>query len=311
MSMPRRCIVCGSTTFRPFLGRCRDRMFEGSETFSYERCASCGLVRQHPQLSDKQLKAYYPSRAYYAYQEQASPGFFDRIRSYLLAHYYHPTILTRLITALIPNVPAIPSFVRRGRVLDVGCGTGDTLVSLRSLGWDVYGLDIDESAVKIARRRGLKNASRGHWQNIAKFPDGFFDAVRLYHVIEHLDDPGRCLSLIRKKLKAGGELLVGTPNAGSAVARTFGTYWYNLDAPRHLFLFRPDNLSRLLRSTGFTISSIQFCSAGGILGSVGYLFHRELLSWAWLVMLVYPIDWLLDKLRLGDIFVIRARKGQS
>lgn len=309
MNVAVGCFVCGSRVFKSFVNGARDRMFGDKEPFSYELCAKCRLVRQNPQISPKKLKVHYPSSSYYAYQKQTSRGIFDRIRSYLLKHYYQPSLISAFVTLFIPNVPAIPSYVGKGRVLDVGCGTGDTLMALASLGWDVYGLDIDANAVRIARKRGLTNVSKGYYQDIARFPNGFFDAIRLYHVIEHLNDPVGCLTLIRRKLKADGELLVGTPNAASFAAKMFGSFWYNLDAPRHLFLFTPNNLARLVKATGFTVSAVRFCSAGGIVGSLQYLLGVPLLSHAWLVMLVYPIEWILDKIGLGDVFVIRARRS--
>lgn len=314
MSVSTRCIACGFGIWHPY-AVARDRMFNRREPFYYQQCERCGLIRQHPRISLVRLKSHYPSSDYYAYKDEPSPGFFDRLRHYLLGRYYQPTLASSLLTLIIPNVPAIPSFVPGGRLLDVGCGTGDTILELKSLGWDVYGMDIDANAVKIAHKRGLGNVSYGSYQDIARFPDRFFDVIRLYHVIEHLDNPRLCLSIIRKKLKPGGELVVGTPNAGSVAAKVFGSYWYNLDAPRHIFLFTPKNLEKMLTATGFSVSSVGFCSAGGVLGSLQYLarekLHRagfELLSHSWLVMLVYPVEWLLDKCRLGDVFIISARK---
>lgn len=311
MSTSVRCMACGASVFEPFIRTDRDRMLGIKGTFSYEQCTTCGLIWQNPRLSPQKLKAHYPPSSYYAYQEQESRGVFDRIRNYLLNHYYRPTLVSSLVTLFIANVPAIPSYVPKGRVLDLGCGTGDTLVALMSLGWEVYGMDIDENAVRIANTRGLKHVSKGYYQDIARFSDEFFDSIRLYHVIEHLDNPMACLTLIRKKLKPNGELLVGTPNPGSAVAKLFGRYWYNLDAPRHLFLFTPDNLSQLIKKKGFSVSSLRFCSAGGIVGSIQYLLDLPLLSRGWIVMLVYPIEWVLDKLGWGDVFVIHARKADA
>ncbi len=308
------CIACGVGSFRPFI-IARDRMFGGRHKFLYQRCDHCGILRQQPLLSEIQVKRYYPSRNYYSYQKDIQKGLFDRIRQYLLIHYYAPTLITRFMTMIIPNVPAIPAVVKNGKVLDIGCGAGDTLLSLKSLGWNVYGLDIDSSAVRAANRRGLKNVSYGSFRDMKKYPNSFFDAIRLYHVIEHLNDPQRCLSLIFKKLKKGGELIIGTPNAKSVVARIFGVYWYNLDAPRHAYVYTPEALSKMLTRHGLIPSMCAFCSAGGIVGSLQYVVREkmpirtiDLLSRAWLVMLVYPFEWLLDKIRIGDIFIIRAEK---
>lgn len=297
------CMVCGASIYRPFTAA-PDRMFGGKEVFSYLRCLGCGLVMQQPKISARELKKHYPSSKYYSYQEQEF-GLFDRIRSYLLKHP------RALLARILPKVPAIPSQVKGGKILDVGCGTGETIAQLGELGWNVYGLDIDKNAVSAANRHGLENVSYGSWQEMKKFPDNFFDAIRLYHVIEHLDDPAECLALIRRKLKAGGELLVGTPNAASFAAKIFRSFWYNFDSPRHLFLFTPNNLTRLVKAKGFSVSTVRFCSAGGIVGSLQYLLSVPLLSRAWLVMLIYPIEWLLDRLGWGDVFVLHARKATS
>ena len=130
-------------------------------------------------------------------------------------------------------------------------------------------------------------------------------------MIEHIDNPSLCLSLIRKKLKKRGELLIGTPNINSPLASIFGSYWYNLDTPRHLFLFSPQTLGKLLNKNNFVIKKIEFCSAGGIPGSlqyvIGNLLNRKIdLIKIPIVLLFYPLEWFLNRLEVGDIFVVRA-----
>ena len=108
------------------------------------------------------------------------------------------------------------------------------------------------------QKRGLTNIKLGGYEKIEDFPDNYFDCIRLYHVIEHLPNPHHCLQLIYKKLKRGGEIVLGTPNAKSMVSKIFGIHWYNLDVPRHLFVFSPDTLSRLVDKAGFSQISVSF-----------------------------------------------------
>ena len=187
--------------------------------------------------------------------QQQKKVFFGELRSFLISH------------RLFGLVPAMPS-QKVGRILDIGCGSGDTLALLKSVGWDVYGLDIDAAAIRAAHKRGLKNVSLGTYENLKKHPDNFFEAIRLYHVIEHLNDPNNCLRLAYKKLKPGGELIIGTPNVGSLVARIFRRYWYNLDCPRYLHLFTPKTLRTLARKNKFYRHETTFVSAGGWVGSI-------------------------------------------
>lgn len=267
--------------------------------FSEYRCNNCGLVKLDSQPSN--LKKYYPTKNYYSYAAKSRKSFLGWLRSFLILH------------RLFGFVPAMPG-QKTGRILDIGCGSGDTLLLLKSVGWDIYGLDIDPGAIRIARKRGLKNISLGTYESVAKYPDNFFDAIRLYHVIEHLDDPNNCLRLAYKKLKPGGELIIGTPNVHSLVARIFKQYWYNLDCPRHLYLFTPKTLGALASKNKLDGHETTFASAGGWVGSIQYVLEQltrkdiDLINRQWLVIACYPLEWVLDRLRLGDVFVLTASK---
>lgn len=309
--MIKSCIICGHSKSIP-LYVTRDRMFDFSGKFFLKKCAECSLAFLDPQPSQSKIKKYYPSKVYYAYNRSSKKGFFEMLREYLVNHYYSPDLLSRLITTFIKDVPAMPSYVKKGKILDVGCGTGDTLILLKKLGWDIYGIDMDKNAISIGKKRGLKNLKLGTFKDLDKYPDNFFDAIRLYHVIEHLDDPALCLRLIRKKLKRNGELIIGTPNMDSIISKLFKSHWYNLDSPRHFYLFSPVTLGRLVEKERFIIKKIEFFSAGGIAGSIQYqladVFGRkiDLIHSLPVVLLFYPCEWVLDKLFLGDIFTLKA-----
>lgn len=299
---------------RSFRFVAHDRMFHLPGNFQVYTCLACGLTYIGNPPKSEEIGTYYPKTRYYSYRDQDDDGFFGALRNYLLLHYYKPTIWSRLLTGFIPNVPAIPTYQKNGKIFDIGCGTGGTLISLGKLGWTTYGVDMDASAIAIAKTKGVEYAYVGTYEILKRFPDNYFDAVRLYHVIEHLYDPGDCLRLIRKKLKQNGELIIGTPNSDSLVSTIFGTYWYNLDVPRHLVLFNPKTLESTIKKIGFRLSKREFCSAGGILGSLGYILSANLhknisfLENQLFVILMYPVEWILDKLSLGDVFVVRARK---
>lgn len=315
MKKTNACNLCGSSESISLYSS-SERMFGYGGKFFLRRCSKCSLSFLDPQPSGSQLKKYYPSKDYYIYNRSSKRGMVEIIREYLISHYYSPNFLSLIVSTFIKNVPAIPSYVKSGKILDLGCGTGDTLVLLKKLGWDVYGMDIDERAISTGEKRGLDNLKLGTYRDIDKYPDNYFDAIRLYHVIEHLDDPELCLSLINKKLKKNGELIMGTPNIESLISKIFGQYWYNLDSPRHLFVFSPLTLGKLVEKNGFSVSKIEFCSAGGIIGSIQYfindIFDRkiDLIHKFSLIILFYPLEWVLDKFNLGDVFTIRAFKNE-
>lgn len=307
----KSCIVCGASQFE-FLYNSRDRMFDLSGEFTVTKCKKCSLLFLNPQPGQTVLKKYYPSKKYYSYSDNRTKGIFERLREYLVNHYYSPNIWSRLISTIVHNVPAMPSYVSNGKILDIGCGAGDTLILLKNLGWNTYGVDMDSHAIENAQKRGLSQVKLGTYEYLSNYPDNFFDAIRLYHVIEHIDNPSMCLKLIQQKLKNNGELIIGTPNSQSVLSHIFRSNWYNLDTPRHLFLFSPSNLKTLVWKNGFTTQKIEFCSAGGIPGSIQYwlgeISHKKmnLIHNMFFVLFFYPLEWLLDKFSLGDVFVLRA-----
>jgi 2-polyprenyl-3-methyl-5-hydroxy-6-metoxy-1,4-benzoquinol methylase len=129
-------------------------------------------------------------------------------------------------------------------LLDVGAGSGDFMSRMEKLGWEVRGVEPDPVAVGRGRARGLQ-IHQGDLAG-AGFAHEEFDAITLAHVIEHVHDPVGLLARCRRLLKPNGRVVMLTPNTASRGHRHFGRDWLSLDAPRHLHLFNPENMRRLL-----------------------------------------------------------------
>ena len=136
-----------------------------------------------------------------------------------------------------------------GRVLEVGCGRGQNLVRLRDAGWEVVGQEIDANGAAIAAARGIEVHAESI-ENVDLAPSSF-DLLIVNHVIEHMRDPMRDMRAASRLLKAGGRLVCVTPNARSMAHRMFRSNWFDLDTPRHLFLYSESSLGVVLRSAGF------------------------------------------------------------
>ena len=137
----------------------------------------------------------------------------------------------------------------KGRLIDVGCGNGDTLRFAEQLGWRALGIELDAAAVGAARQRGL-TVVEGGYEELAQY-QGLADCVVCSHVLEHVHHPLRLLKLLAGALKPNGLLLIAAPNASSYLRDHYGEYWRGLEAPRHLAI--PDALWLVdtLRSVGF------------------------------------------------------------
>ena len=129
----------------------------------------------------------------------------------------------------------------RGRLLDVGAGRGRFVASARAAGWDASGLEpFPRGAAPFVDAIALEDATYEE-----------LDAITLWHVLEHLDDPAAALARLRGWLRPGGTLVVGVPNLDSLQARLGGPRWFHLDLPRHRTHFTARGLHAALSRAGF------------------------------------------------------------
>lgn len=138
-----------------------------------------------------------------------------------------------------------------GRLLDAGAGRGRFVRAAARGGYEAFGIEPSQRGSAAARSIGA-DVRRATLED-AEIAAGSLDVVTLWHVIEHLEDPGRALDRIHGWLRPGGGLLVGTPNLSSWQARVGGERWYHLDLPRHRVHFTAAGLHILLRDHGFDV----------------------------------------------------------
>jgi len=146
--------------------------------------------------------------------------------------------------------------------LDVGCGDGRFLRLLERRGVPreaLYGLELDRNVVDSLRNSGYSGVFCERAEDAASLPEGSIDLVTMFHVIEHVDNPGAVIRRIRGWLSPGGVLALETPNLDSLDARIFRqTYWGGYHIPRHWNLFTPATLGRLLADSGLEVVSTAF-----------------------------------------------------
>lgn len=136
------------------------------------------------------------------------------------------------------------------QLLDVGCGNGAFLKTAKRLGFDAVGVEFDEGAAVVARQSGCDVFSA--CVPGSGLPRETFSHVTMNHVIEHLHDPLGALVEIFGLLKEGGRIWIKTPNIDSVGHASYGSAWRGLEPPRHLVLFGPKALVRVLAEAGFT-----------------------------------------------------------
>ncbi len=145
--------------------------------------------------------------------------------------------------------PAMPP---PARLLDVGAGRGRFVAAARAAGYAAGGLEPSARGVTAARETYAVSLRRAAIEG-ARVEPGSIDVLVLWHVLEHVEDPGAALRTLRSWLPPGGVLLVGVPNLASWQARLAGSRWYHLDLPRHRTHFTAAGLTTLLEGSGFAV----------------------------------------------------------
>ena len=153
----------------------------------------------NPRPTQEEIEKFYPLT--YSWKEtlKAESLFIKWIRGAENTYRYH----------LLKNETAkVIKFTGRnvGKVLDIGCGTGDRLDVFRNMGFETYGVETSDSA-HYAKEHLKLNVKKGDLFS-SYFPDKVFDVVTLYHVLEHTHDPMKVCKEVYRILKDDGFLVV-------------------------------------------------------------------------------------------------------
>ena len=147
---------------------------------------------------------------------------------------------------------------RTGTLLDFGAGTGAFLHFMEERGWQGTGVEPDEGARGLAKKRyalDLLDPSC-FFSDVFSPPPAGFDLITLWHVLEHVHDLSGTLEKFRKILKNEGYLLIAVPNYRSYDAGYYKAHWAGYDVPRHLYHFDKASLTALMELHGFTFLSL-------------------------------------------------------
>lgn len=239
------------------------------QTFGFSRCAKCGLVYLDPRAED--LELVYGDE-YHKHQAVARrPGVLKSYTRRLMHRVflgYPPQplgagMLKRLWAARWARYRdehghmCVPwAGAKRGRLLDVGSGSGEKAVKFAYVGWQVTGVETDREAAKRACASYPIDV-RGGYLHEQHFPDGSFDAVTLLFVLEHVPDPLGVLKEIRRVLAPGGALMIDVPNFDSRLRTAFGPAWTQYAVPEHWLLPTEATLRGMLEAAGFRVEYVR------------------------------------------------------
>ncbi|OJV87599.1 MAG: hypothetical protein BGO34_11175 [Bacteroidia bacterium 44-10] len=235
-----KCPVCGSDNLKKNFDAVDH--FSSGEVFPVYDCAHCGFRFTNHFPSEDTIGRYYDSPDYISHSD-SSEGLVNR-----LYHLFRKRMLRKKIDLVADYTPAKDSPVR---LLDIGCGTGYFLQAAKEQGWIVSGVEKDEKARESATLRSeLKvKDENGFW----KTENSSFDAVTLWHVLEHLEKLNETIHKIKEIITPEGIVVLALPNCRSYDAGFYKGWWAAYDIPRHLWHFSPESLEKLLGKHGLKV----------------------------------------------------------
>lgn len=254
----------------------KDRLFGVEGEWHLKKCnnTQCGLIWQDPMPIEEDIGLAY--QTYYTHQDNAptnKANFVKRVlktiyskakRGYLFKKYkYHADavnsidILLGYLLYLYPGRRAVVDFEvfylpakPNGKLLEIGCGSGVMLKTMKDLGWSIEGIDFDPNAVNNASKKGLNVKLGGLIEQ--NYPDKSYDAIVMSHLIEHVPDPINMIIECFRIMKDGSVLVLITPNSNSFGHKVFQENWRGLEPPRHLNIFDANSIVNLLKFAKFS-----------------------------------------------------------
>lgn len=241
------CVVCGADD-GSLVARGRDYELQTcANDWLVMACPHCSHAWLNPRPVDAALPVIYPSH-YYSYDMSRRVGSaVMRIKSGLDR---------RKLAKAFAHLRRVP-----GRFFDIGCGDGRYLSIAQSLGVPrdgLYGIEMGAAAALTAHRSGFR-VEAGNADTFDGFAGVTFDAVSMFHVIEHLADPRRAVARIRSWLSPDGLMLIETPNRDALDARWFeASYWGGYHFPRHWHFFTEQSMRKMLGDERFKVIDISY-----------------------------------------------------
>ncbi|MBF0516000.1 MAG: class I SAM-dependent methyltransferase [Nitrospirae bacterium] len=226
------CKVCGTDTDDLII----ESIAGDFGTYGVFYCPGCGVGITSPVPSNEDLKRLY---AVGGYREKTGKRFIPFVEYFIL-----------LFRHMRKN--RIEKYVKKGRILDIGCGRGLFLNVMKNGGWEVAGVEFDEAAASNASAFYGIEVISGEPRTWT-FPPASFDVITLNHVLEHIPDPKELIQSCHRLLKNGGLMVVAVPNLDGIQSRIGRKNWFHLDVPYHLYHFTGKGLASLLSALSFNI----------------------------------------------------------
>ncbi len=202
------------------------------------------MLETYPQPKVEELGLYYQSSDYISHTD-AKKSFLDKV--YQIVKKYALNTKLKLINSFKTSEQSL---------LDIGCGTGDFLVTCKNNGWNVVGVEPNKNARDLAESKLNKQSTSTIFSDIEQLTSEKFDVITLWHVLEHVPNLETYILKLKSLLKPNGVLVVAVPNFKSFDALYYKQYWAAFDVPRHLWHFSKTSIQQLFSKQKMNVVKI-------------------------------------------------------
>ncbi len=197
------------------------------EIFELHHNPEYDMLITFPKPSLEKLASYYESDDYISHTD-GKRSLFEKMYHFIKS------------IALKKKLELINKQSAKGKLLDIGAGTGEFLVVARNEGWQITGIEPSEKAKSIAINKGVTFV-----QNLSDLENNSFDVITMWHVLEHVPNLDEYISELKRLVKPNGTIIVAVPNFKSFDAEFYGKFWAAYDVPRHLWHFSKTTIEKL------------------------------------------------------------------
>lgn len=233
------CPVCNKTHIDPLL-TVKDHSVSG-ENFIIWQCSHCSLRFTQDAPDEVSIEKYYRSTEYISHSN-TDKGLLNKVYKKVRAF-----TLKQKAELIISNTTT------RGRILDVGAGIGAFLSVMKNKGWKIAGIEPDEGARNQAKK--LFTIDLNNSFSLEQFTENSFDAITLWHVLEHVHQLHPYIESVKKLLTPNGKIFIAVPNYTTLDADIYKSNWAAYDVPRHLYHFTPKAIAVLMKEHDLKICS--------------------------------------------------------
>ncbi|MCW1146941.1 class I SAM-dependent methyltransferase [Flavobacterium lacisediminis] len=210
------------------------------ESFSLLLNEEYQILKTHPQPTLDKLGSYYEFEDYISHTD-GKRTLFEK-----MYHFIKRKAIRDKVSLINSHQPL------KGRILDIGAGTGDFLLECKNQNWEILGIEPNDKAKGIAVGKGIKFGD-----TIEKLESNSFDVITMWHVLEHVPDVEHQVAELKRLLKPSGTIIIAVPNFKSYDANHYKEFWAAYDVPRHLWHFSKTAIEKLFDKQNMNLEDIK------------------------------------------------------